>query len=100
MTWKAKSVGLVVILAMLAAPLAAIGFASFGPLDLDPTSPTFGYLTSTPKERWGSVDLVGPTRRALNLPVILDTDVNAAALAERRTVTVQLARSVLEGEGG
>ena len=65
-------------------PLTAIGFASFGPLDLDPASPTFGYLTSTPKAGWGDVDLVGPLRAALDLPVILDSDVNAAALGEQR----------------
>ena len=67
-----------------AAPLAAIGFASFGPIDLNPTSPTFGYLTATPKERWGNVDVVGPLRKALQLPVAFDTDVNAAALGEQR----------------
>jgi fructokinase len=65
-------------------PVAAVGIACFGPLDLDPASPTYGYLTSTPKERWGYVDLAGPIRRALRLPVALDTDVNAAALAEQR----------------
>ncbi len=67
-----------------AQPLAAIGIASFGPLDLDPRSPRFGYLTSTPKSGWQDVDLVGPVRKALGLPVALDTDVNAAALGEKR----------------
>ena len=67
-----------------ARPLAAVGIASFGPLDLDPASPTFGYLTTTPKPGWRQVDLVGPVREALGIPVVLDTDVNAAALAERR----------------
>jgi len=64
------------------APLAALGVASFGPVDLDPRSPTFGFITTTPKPGWAGVDLLGPLRRALGLPLAFDTDVNAAALAE------------------
>jgi fructokinase len=65
-------------------PLAAVGVASFGPLDLDRRSPTFGFITTTPKPGWRGVDIVGPLRTALGVPVALDTDVNAAALAEQR----------------
>lgn len=65
-------------------PLAAIGIASFGPLDPDPTSPTFGYITSTPKPGWAHTDIVGEIQRALNVPVGFDTDVNTAALGEYR----------------
>jgi len=66
-------------------PLAALGVASFGPVDLDPTSPTYGYITSTPKPGWGNTDLLGPLRDALgsDLPIGFDTDVNGAALGER-----------------
>jgi len=60
----------------------AIGIASFGPLDLSPVSPTFGFITSTPKAGWQSTDIAGRLRTALNKPVGIDTDVNAAALAE------------------
>jgi fructokinase len=66
------------------APLAAVGIAGFGPLDLDPRSATFGFVTTTPKPGWRYVDLVTPLRRALGVPVALDTDVNGAALAEHR----------------
>ena len=66
------------------APLAALGVASFGPVDLDPRSPTFGFVTTTPKPGWRGVDLVGPLRRALDVAVAFDTDVNASALAEQR----------------
>jgi fructokinase len=66
------------------APLGALGIASFGPLDLDRRSPTFGFITTTPKPGWRGVDLVGPLRTALGVPIDLDTDVNAAALAEQR----------------
>jgi fructokinase len=65
-------------------PLSAIGVASFGPLDPDPQSPTFGFITTTPKPGWAQTNLVGPLRRALGLPVGFDTDVNGAALGEHR----------------
>ncbi|MGA2489846.1 MAG: ROK family protein [Anaerolineales bacterium] len=62
--------------------LIAVGIASFGPVDLNPSSPTYGYITTTPKPGWGQVDLEGIIRRALDLPVAFDTDVNAAAFGE------------------
>ena len=65
-------------------PLQSIGIGSFGPVDLDPTSPKFGYITSTPKNGWRDTDLLGAVRRATGLPVAFDTDVNAAALGEAR----------------
>lgn len=65
-------------------PLSAIGVASFGPLDPDPQSPTFGYVTTTPKPGWAQTNLVGPLRQAFGLPVGFDTDVNGAALGEHR----------------
>jgi fructokinase len=66
------------------APIAAIGIASFGPVDLNPASRHWGHITSTPKEGWRNVDLAGPVRQAFGIPVAFDTDVNAAALGERR----------------
>jgi fructokinase len=65
-------------------PCAALGIASFGPVDLDPASPTMGFITRTPKPGWAHVDIAGVFRRALGVPVAFDTDVNAAALAESR----------------
>jgi fructokinase len=65
-------------------PLAAIGIASFGPVDPNPGSPTFGYITSTPKAGWAKTDFAGAISRALGLPVGFDTDVNGAALGEHR----------------
>ena len=62
--------------------LAAVGIASFGPLDLNLSSPTYGYITSTPKAQWRQVDLRGRIQKALKLPVAFDTDVNAAAFGE------------------
>lgn len=65
-------------------PLEAVGIGSFGPIDLDPPSPTFGFITNTPKPSWAHTDIVGDIRNALNVPVGFDTDVNAAALGEHR----------------
>ncbi|MBP1703446.1 MAG: gmuE [Chloroflexi bacterium] len=65
-------------------PLAAIGVAAFGPLDPRPESPTYGYITSTPKPGWANVDLLGVLQQALPVPLGFDTDVNGAALGEWR----------------
>ncbi len=64
--------------------LAAVGLASFGPIDLDATSPTYGYITSTPKAGWQQLNIVGALRDRLGVTIGFDTDVNAAALAEHR----------------
>ncbi len=61
---------------------AAVGIASFGPLDLDRTSPTWGHITRTTKPHWSDADIAGPFARAFACPVAIDTDVNGAALAE------------------
>jgi fructokinase len=63
---------------------AAIGIASFGPLDHNPASPTFGHITSTPKPHWANADLAGPIGELLGAPIGFDTDVNIAGLGEWR----------------
>ncbi|MBZ5586509.1 MAG: ROK family protein [Acidobacteriia bacterium] len=62
----------------------AVGIGSFGPVDLHPASPTYGYITSTPKAGWRQFDLAGAVGRALGAPVAFETDVNAAAIGEAR----------------
>jgi fructokinase len=64
--------------------LKALGIGSFGPLELRHESPRYGWITTTTKPGWSGTDLVGPLATALGVPVGLDTDVNAAALAEGR----------------
>lgn len=67
-----------------AVKIAAIGVASFGPIDLHRHSATFGFITSTPKPQWANVDIAGTVQNAVGVPVGFDTDVNAAALGEWR----------------
>ena len=62
--------------------IAAIGVACFGPIDLDKTSDTYGYITSTPKTAWKNYDIVGRIKRDLGVPVGFDTDVNGSLLGE------------------
>ena len=64
--------------------LLALGIGSFGPVDLRAGSPTYGYITSTPKPGWQNFDLGGACHRALGVPFGFDTDVNAAAFGESR----------------
>jgi fructokinase len=65
-------------------PVAAIGVGSFGPVDTKPGSPTWGFITSTPKPGWAHTDVGQAVQRRLGVPVAFDTDVNAAALGEHR----------------
>lgn len=66
----------------LGSPLRSIGVGCFGPVDLQPGSPTYGYITSTPKPGWKDTAIVSPLSEAFNIPVAFDTDVNVAALGE------------------
>ena len=60
----------------------ALGICSFGPLDLNPLSATYGNITETPKLAWRHYPLLKTLREKLGVPTALDTDVNAAALCE------------------
>ena len=56
-------------------PVERVGVACFGPLDLET-----GVLGRTPKEAWRGVDL----HQSIKEPIVIETDVNAAAIAELR----------------
>lgn len=62
--------------------LSAMGIACFGPVDLQKDSPTYGYITATPKKYWSHTDVAGYFAKALEIPIVFDTDVNGAALGE------------------
>jgi fructokinase len=76
-------------------PLAAVGIATFGPIDLHPQSRSYGSITSTPKPGWANTPIAATVRQALDVPVGFDTDVNAAALAEGRWGAAQGLHSFL-----
>lgn len=64
--------------------ISALGIGCFGPLDLNPNSLTYGYITSSPKEAWRNFDIVGVFKNSLNIPVYLDTNLNVGLLGEAK----------------
>jgi fructokinase len=76
-------------------PVKSLGIGSFGPVDLNPRSSTFGYITTTPKPGWQYTDLVSPLKQALNVPIGFEHDVSVAALGEWRYGAAQGADSMV-----
>mmetsp|Transcript_107513 Transcript_107513/g.272833 ORF Transcript_107513/g.272833 Transcript_107513/m.272833 type:complete len:384 (-) Transcript_107513:117-1268(-) len=62
----------------------ALGVAMFGPIDLDQSSATWGWITTTPKPGWQNTNVMGPLMAVRTVPCGFDTDVNAPALEEFR----------------
>ena len=60
----------------------ALGIGTFGPIDINPNSHTFGYILDTPKRGWSGTDVKGFFERELNIPVVMTTDVNASGYGE------------------
>ncbi len=63
-------------------PIVALGIGCFGPLDLNPASSTYGYITTTPKLAWQHYPILRTFEEELGIPAAMDTDVNGAAMAE------------------
>jgi fructokinase len=67
--------------------LSGLGIASFGPVELDRSSPAYGQILPTPKPGWSGAPLLARLCAALELEPAgarIETDVNAAALGEQR----------------
>lgn len=62
--------------------LLAIGIGSFGPIDINPESPTYGYITKTPKPYWENFAFLEAIKKRYSVPIAWTTDVNAAAFGE------------------
>ena len=62
--------------------IGVIGVGSFGPVDVNPESSTYGFITTTPKPGWSNTNIRGILRGALGIRIGFDTDVNVAALGE------------------
>ena len=80
--------------AQAAVRIGALGVASFGPIDLDPGSRHYGRLLATPKPGWSGFDVRGSLAALIAAPIRLDTDVNAAALAEQHLGAGRGCRSI------
>lgn len=63
-------------------PIEALAIGSFGPIDVNQHSETYGYITSTPKLKWANFDFLGALKARYNVPMPFTTDVNAAAYGE------------------
>ncbi|MGB6127986.1 MAG: ROK family protein [Psychrilyobacter sp.] len=62
--------------------IEAMGVGSFGPIDLDKNSKTYGCITTTPKPYWSNYNILEELKKHFDFPINLDTDVNGAALGE------------------
>lgn len=63
-------------------PVQALGIGSFGPIDINRNSTTYGQILATPKPNWQGTDLLHSLQDALHIPVYITTDVNASAYGE------------------
>ena len=63
-------------------PVVSLAIGSFGPIDVNPSSATYGFITTTPKEGWANFDLLGKLKTALDIPMAFTTDVNSSAYGE------------------
>lgn len=75
--------------------IESLGIGSFGPIDVNEASPTYGYITSTPKEGWKDYDFLGVLKEDLAVPMYWTTDVNAAAYGEYQAGAAADAKSCL-----
>lgn len=63
----------------------SIGVAAFGPVSINPAHPRYGCMLDTPKPGWSGGAILGPLADAFpDAKLAIETDVNAAALAEAR----------------
>lgn len=63
--------------------LVALAVGSFGPIDIIPTSKTYGFVTTTPKPHWANFDMIGFLKAHLSIPMYFTTDVNSSAYGEQ-----------------
>ena len=63
-------------------PVDALGIGTFGPIDINQKSRTFGYILDTPKRGWSGTNFKGFFEDNLHIPVVMTTDVNASAYGE------------------
>jgi len=62
--------------------IEALGIGSFGPVDLNKKSPTYGYILNSSKLKWVNYDFLGAFKKEMDIPMGFDTDVNGSCLGE------------------
>jgi fructokinase len=64
--------------------VACMGIGTFGPINIDPSSSFYGYITTTPKIGWANFPFLETLKKVFDVPYGWDTDVNAAAFGEAK----------------
>jgi fructokinase len=62
--------------------IAALGVGAFGPLHVDASSKEYGSIYNTPKAGWENVRLKSLLEEHFKVPIVMDLDVNCAAIGE------------------
>lgn len=62
----------------------AVGIASFGPVNVDPTRARYGWITGTSKPGWANTKLLERISQRVAQPLVLVSDVSGAALGEQQ----------------
>jgi len=75
--------------------IKAIGIGTFGPVEINPASEDYGKILNTPKLKWRNYNIYKALKVEFDVPIKIDTDVNAAALGEYMDGYGQGKRSVL-----
>lgn len=62
--------------------IEALGIGTFGPVDVHEDSSTYGYILDTPKPGWSMYPLLDKLKEKIHVRMMIDTDVNGAAMGE------------------
>ncbi|MCP3028753.1 ROK family protein [Halobacillus sp. A5] len=64
--------------------ITSMGIGSFGPLDIDYHSETYGCITTTPKVQWRNFNILDSLKETMDKPMVIHTDVTMATLGEAK----------------
>ncbi|PTO40493.1 fructokinase/branched chain amino acid--2-keto-4-methylthiobutyrate aminotransferase [Enterococcus mundtii] len=60
----------------------ALGIGTFGPIDIDENSATYGEILASPKKAWRGFNFIQAVEKWFSNPIFLTTDVNSSAYGE------------------
>ena len=75
--------------------IVSFGIGTFGPVDINPKSLNYGRILNSPKLKWRQYSIFEALSNVFDVPIKIDTDVNAAALGEYMVGAGKDKRSVL-----